>query len=60
VLVAEIVDGRPAGYVSCHLAERTGSIGLIAVDESARGAGLGVDLARAAIAWCGSRGAGTA
>jgi ribosomal protein S18 acetylase RimI-like enzyme len=56
VLVAD-ANGRPAGYVSCHLAERTGSIGLIAVDESARGAGLGVGLARAAVAWCAGRGA---
>jgi dTDP-4-amino-4,6-dideoxy-D-galactose acyltransferase len=56
VLVAE-ADGRPAGYVSCHLDGGTGSIGLIAVDASARRSGLGVDLARAAIAWCATRGA---
>ena len=56
VLVGE-VDGRVAGYVSCHLDGATGSIGLIAVDESARGHGLGVDLASSAIAWCAGRGA---
>jgi GNAT superfamily N-acetyltransferase len=57
VLVAEH-DGRAAGYVSCHLGEQ-GSIGLIAVDEAARGAGLGVALARAAVGWCAERGAQT-
>lgn len=57
VLVGE-VDGHAAGYVSCHLDGTTGSIGLIAVDETARGHGLGVDLARSAIAWCAGRGAG--
>jgi len=57
VLVAE-VDGRPAGYVSCHLDESgTGSIGLIAVDAEVRRAGLGVALSRGAVAWCRDRGA---
>ena len=57
VLVAE-VDGRPAGYVSCHLDETgAGSIGLIAVDAHVRGAGLGVALSRGAVAWCRDRGA---
>ena len=58
VLVAE-VDGRPAGYVSCHLdgAARAGSIGLIAVDADARRGGMGVALSRAAVAWCRERGA---
>lgn len=56
VLVGE-VDQRASGYVSCHLDGPAGSIGLIAVDASARGRGLGVDLARSAIAWCAGRGA---
>lgn len=58
VLLAE-VDCRPAGYVSCHLdqAAGTGSIGLIAVDETARGGGVGVTLSRGAVAWCRDRGA---
>jgi dTDP-4-amino-4,6-dideoxy-D-galactose acyltransferase len=57
VLVAE-ADGRPAGYVSCHLDEdeSRGSIGLIAVDDSVRRAGLGVALSRGAVAWCRDRG----
>jgi dTDP-4-amino-4,6-dideoxy-D-galactose acyltransferase len=58
VLVAE-ADGRPVGYVSCHLdpAAGGGSIGLIAVEEGARGAGVGVTLSRGAVAWCRDRGA---
>lgn len=56
VLVAD-VDGAPGGYVSCHLDDGTGSIGLIAVDQSARGSGLGSDLSRAAVSWCAERGA---
>jgi dTDP-4-amino-4,6-dideoxy-D-galactose acyltransferase len=57
VLVADGERG-PAGYVSCHLdtANATGSIGLIAVDERARGGGIGVDLARGAVGWCHGRG----
>jgi dTDP-4-amino-4,6-dideoxy-D-galactose acyltransferase len=58
VLVAER-DGRTAGYCSCHLDtdERTGSIGLIAVDAGARRTGAGVALAAGAVTWCGRRGA---
>lgn len=56
VLVAD-GDNGPAGYVSCHLDEGTGSIGLIAVDADARRAGLGVALAGSAVAWCAERGA---
>jgi dTDP-4-amino-4,6-dideoxy-D-galactose acyltransferase len=60
VLVAER-DDRAVGYVSCHLddAESLGSIGLIAVDERARGGGIGVSLARAAVDWCAAAGAET-
>lgn len=58
VLVAER-SAEPTGYVSCHLDAEvgTGSIGLIAVDERARGAGIGVALARAAVGWCHANGA---
>jgi dTDP-4-amino-4,6-dideoxy-D-galactose acyltransferase len=58
VLVAEH-DGRAAGYVSCHLDGERSSIGLIAVDETARGAGLGVALARAAVDWAAAHGSST-
>ena len=56
VLVAE-ADGRPSGYVTCHLDDDGGSIGLIAVDASERRSGRGVELARGAVAWCREQGA---
>ena len=56
VLVAQGDDG-PVGYVSCHLANAVGSIGLIAVGSPARGGGLGVALSQSAVAWCAERGA---
>jgi len=57
VLVAEL-DGRPAGYVTCHgdPALRRGSIGLIAVSAAARGNGLGRDLVLGALSWCRDHG----
>lgn len=60
VLVADLGEG-PVGYVSCHLddAERSGSIGLIAIDAGARGGGLGLALSRAAVDWCSDNGAET-
>lgn len=60
VLVADAGDGA-VGYVSCHLddAEPLGSIGLIAVDERARGGGIGASLARAAVGWAAGAGAET-
>lgn len=57
VLVAENDgDGGPVGYVSCHIDDGTGSIGLIAVDANARGGGVGVALSESAVAWCAERG----
>jgi dTDP-4-amino-4,6-dideoxy-D-galactose acyltransferase len=58
VLVAER-DGVPAGYCSCHLDAGSGSIGLIAVDESARRQGIGLELASGAVRWCSANGART-
>jgi dTDP-4-amino-4,6-dideoxy-D-galactose acyltransferase len=56
VLVAE-VEGRPAGYVSCHALEwGWGSIGLIGVGQDARGRGLGRELVNGAVAWARDRG----
>ncbi len=59
VLAVTTSSGRPAGYVACESGESegTGRIGLIGVDESARGHGLGTTLIRAAIAWLYSKGA---
>jgi RimJ/RimL family protein N-acetyltransferase len=60
VLVAER-DGVPIGYCSVHLDEAasTGSIGLIAVEPTARRSGAGLELASGAVAWCAGRGART-
>jgi RimJ/RimL family protein N-acetyltransferase len=56
VLVAEL-DGRPAGYVSCHALEwGWGSIGLIGVGPDARGRGLGRELVNGAVGWARERG----
>jgi GNAT superfamily N-acetyltransferase len=57
VLVADHED-RAAGYVSCHVdeARNAGSIGLIAVAETARRLGLGRSLVESAVAWCAERG----
>ena len=50
VLVAER-DGRPAGYVTCHLNPAgVGSIGLLGVAAEARGQGVGGELVEAALA----------
>jgi dTDP-4-amino-4,6-dideoxy-D-galactose acyltransferase len=55
VLVAES-EGRPAGYVSLHDRDGTGSIGLIGVDPDSRGRQLGRDLVLGAVRWCAERG----
>jgi ribosomal protein S18 acetylase RimI-like enzyme len=58
LLVAETA-GRVAGYVACDASpadERTGRIVLIAVEEAARGQGLGRELVESAIAWAAARG----
>ena len=55
VLVAES-EGRPAGYVSLHDRDGTGSIGLIGVDPDARGRQLGRELVLGGVAWCADRG----
>lgn len=58
------VDGRPAGYVTCHVggagesanAAKVGTIGLVAVAPRARGAGLGTRFVEHALAWFAQRG----
>lgn len=56
VLVAEL-DGRPAGYVSCHVAPTThkGSIGLVGVASWGQGQGAGSRLVMDALQWFRSR-----
>ena len=46
-------DGRPVGYVTCHLREAgtTGEIGLVGVDETVRGRGVGRLVVDDAVAW---------
>lgn len=53
-------DGMPAGYVSCHRVEGAVNIGLLAVDEHARGDGLGRALVAAVLAHARSVGASVA
>lgn len=51
VLVAR-AQGHPVGYVACHLGpDDTGQIGLIALDATTRGQGLGERLVRASLCW---------
>lgn len=51
VLVAEW-HGSPAGYVTCERVDRvTGQIGLLGVDSSAQGIGLGRALIATAVSW---------
>lgn len=50
VFVVE-VDGSAAGYVTCHLADRVGRIGLLGVADAARGRGAGSALIAAAVRW---------
>jgi GNAT superfamily N-acetyltransferase len=57
VLVGEQED-QPAGYITCHLQPPvSGSIGLTAVAEEARGRGLGRRLVEGALHFCAARGA---
>jgi len=56
VLVIEH-DKKVAGFVTLHLDDGIGSIGLIAVAEEARGEGLGVALSLAAVNWAHRHGA---
>ena len=50
-------DGHPAGYLSCQLSDqRSGSIGLVAVDARFKGQGLGRAMMEAALGWFLERG----
>jgi dTDP-4-amino-4,6-dideoxy-D-galactose acyltransferase len=53
-----VVDGETAaaGYLSVHRRDDHGSIGLIGVDSTARGRGLGDALVRGALDWCAAEG----
>ena len=55
VLVAE-QEGAAAGYISCHIRDGVGDIGLVGVDERAQGRGLGRALVMASLDWFKSQG----
>lgn len=50
VLVAEAQD-QPVGFISCHLEQDKGKIGLIGVSAAEQGRGIGRDLIDAALGW---------
>jgi dTDP-4-amino-4,6-dideoxy-D-galactose acyltransferase len=56
VVVAE-VGGQAAGYVTCHRRGDAGEIGLVAVADAHRGAGLGMAMTLAALRWFYDNGA---
>lgn len=49
-------DGRALGYVTAHLDEGVGRIGLVAMSPAARGLGLGTRLLRQALCWFDEQG----
>lgn len=55
VLVAEL-QGRPVGYISCHLLDQTtGGIGLLGVSADGQGKGLGQRLVNESLRWFAGR-----
>lgn len=54
-LVAEI-ENNPAGYITCHLDETEGRIGLLAVHPEHQGKALGSALVNASLVWFASQG----
>jgi len=57
VLIAVSREGREIGFVTIKVRDRTGQIGLIAVEEEARGRGVGSQLLTAAHRWMATNGA---
>jgi dTDP-4-amino-4,6-dideoxy-D-galactose acyltransferase len=55
VLIAER-DGQAAGYISCHIKDGTGQIGLLGVGEAWQGQRIGPDLINASLHWFGEQG----
>lgn len=54
-LVAD-VNGIPAGYITCHIEEAEGRIGLLAVHPDYQGKALGSALVNASLVWFASQG----
>jgi dTDP-4-amino-4,6-dideoxy-D-galactose acyltransferase len=59
VLVGE-VEGKAAAYLTCHLKDQESQIGLVGVQESSRGMGLGTRLVQRFFSWSHEKGAGRA
>jgi dTDP-4-amino-4,6-dideoxy-D-galactose acyltransferase len=59
VLVPLIEGDQPAGYITCAMQDGAGVIGLIAIDEKARGQGLGQSLLKESSHWFQAQGART-
>ncbi len=59
VFVAD-AGGEPVAYITCTISQGVGGIGLVAVDESHRGRGLGGALLKQAHAWFRAQGASRA
>lgn len=55
VLVAEH-EGAAVGYISCHVRDGVGDIGLVGVSARAQGRGLGRALVMASLSWFASQG----
>jgi dTDP-4-amino-4,6-dideoxy-D-galactose acyltransferase len=51
------VGGSAAGYLTCHLRDRIGEIGLVAVGAASRGRGAGAALTDSALRWFADQGA---
>jgi GNAT superfamily N-acetyltransferase len=51
VVFVPVVDGQPAGYVTCQVDAKEGWIGLVGVGPQARGRGVGGALIRRALDW---------
>jgi dTDP-4-amino-4,6-dideoxy-D-galactose acyltransferase len=57
VFVAE-VEGKAAGYITCQFVnEQTGRIGLLGLDATVQGRGIGTRLVRTALGWFAAHGA---
>lgn len=50
VIVAD-VDGFPAGYITCSLTNQTGQIGLLGIEPSFQGKGIGNALLNGSLRW---------
>jgi ribosomal protein S18 acetylase RimI-like enzyme len=57
IVFVPVVEGKAAGYVTCKVEAKQGSIGLVGVGPKARGRGVGGAMVRRALDWFGEQGA---